>query len=408
MVIRVFAVASERGWQVMPGGLVRVSGEPDLTTARLQTGDGGSKDLWVLSEPRAQAESAAQPFAAPVKLVRGNRDLPSRVADNMFWLGRYLERVETTTRLLRAALARTEDALDQGDDFKAIETLGTFARLGLSLPEGLDEETGRDLPAALIAHHAELDSGALADQAERMIRLAANLRDRLSIDTWRALQRLKDEVAGIPAGLGEGGRGDIQGRLNSVVLTAVALSGLAMENMTRGPMWLFLDAGRRIERAGAIVETLGGALAEAKGEFDVPMDLLLDVWDSVMTYRSRYLAAPRLAPVLDLLMLDENNPRALAFQLSALSGHMDRLNTFSGDTGFLRQEQRLMTVLCGIVRTTDVMVLSRFDTDGGYDDAERLLETVNSRLWELSEVISREYFTHAQWRLPLHPVELLP
>jgi len=406
MMLRVFAVAGERGWAVMPGGLVRVSGQRELATARLQTAGGGSKDLWVLSEPRAQAERAARLTSDPVKLVRGSRDLPSRVADNMFWLGRYVERVETTTRLLRSALERSAEALDQGDEFKAVRTLETFSRLGLALPEGLTTRPGAALAPELITHHAGSGTGALADNAERMIRLAANLRDRLSIDTWRALQRLKDEIAGLhPAGAADG---ETQARLNVVVLIAEALSGLAQENMTRGPMWLFLDAGRRLERAGAIVDTLGGALAEATGEADVPMELALELWDSVMTYRSRYLAAPRLAGVLDLLMLDEANPRSLAFQLAALAGHMDRIGAFSGETGFLRAEQRLMTVACGIVRTADVVVLSRYDRDGGYDDAERLLEMVRSKLWELSEVISREYFTHAQWRLPSHPQELLP
>ena len=406
MLIRVFAVAAERGWHVMPGGLVRVSSEGDLTTARLQTGGGGSKDLWVLSEPQLQLKSPEASSWTPVKLVRGSRDLPSRVADNMYWLGRYLERCEATTRLLRAALQRTEDALDMGDPAKAVEVMETMARFGLSLPPKLLEEgEPQDLPRALVAHHSGPLAGSLNDHAERLIRLAVNLRDRLSIDTWRALQRLRDEVGRLDS---EYGRGNVQTLLNSVVLTAEAVSGLAMENMTRGPLWLFMDAGRRVERAGSIVDTLGGALAVAEGERGVPMDLLLEVWDSVMTYRSRYLASPRLAAVLDLLVCDESNPRSLSFQLAALSGHMDRLSGYPGDSGFLRPEQRLMTVLCGIARTCDVMVLARYDHDGGYDDAERLLETFRSRLWELSEVISREYFTHAQWRLPLHPVELLP
>jgi len=405
MVIRVFAVASDRGWTVMPGGLVRVSGENELTTARLQGGGGGSKDLWVLSEARQTPENAARGATVPVVLVRGSRDLPSRVADSMFWLGRYLERCETTTRLLRAALQRTEDALDQGDGTKATDTVLTIARLGLTLPPGLWERPAHDLPAAVTGFHATGSPGSLADHAGRMIRQAGNLRDRLSLDTWRALQRLKDEI---DAMTGTGGRSDTQGRLNQVVLTAEAVSGLAMENMTRGPMWLFWDTGRRVERAGAIADTLGGALAGATHEQAVPMELLLDIWDSVMTYRSRYLAAPRLAAVLDLLMCDENNPRALGFQLAALAGHMDRLVAISGETGFLRAEQRLMTVLCGIVRTTDVTVISHYDPDGGFIDAERLLETLRSRLWELSEVISREYFTHAQWRLPLHPMDPLP
>lgn len=404
-VLRVFAVASDQGWHVMHGGLARVSAERDLLTARLQTGGGGSKDLCVLANPTAYATIQTRQHAAPVKLTRGNRDLPSRVADNMYWLGRYLERCEATTRLLRTTLQLIEEAMDQGDPAGAVHAVHTIAGLGLPFPAQAPADDPEELPARLIAHHADIAANGLACHGERLGRVVANLRDRLSIDTWRALQRLRDQIGRLHP---EEGRSGVQSRLNSVVLTIEAVSGLAMENMTRGPLWLFLDAGRRAERAINIVDTLGGALNGAENEDCVPMDLLLDVWDSTMTYRSRYLAAPRLAGVLDLLLCDESNPRSLGFQLAALSEHMDRLAVAAGDSGFMRPEQRMMTVLCGIVRTADVAVLATYDRDGGYHDAERLLEAIRSRLWELSELISREYFTHAQWRLPVSPVEMLP
>ncbi len=407
MLLRVFAVATDQGdWQVMHGGLARVSSEHDLLTSRLQTsGSGGSKDVWVLSDaPPLQAPGARGPSAPPVKLTRGYRDLPSRVADNMFWLGRYLERAESTTRLLRSALSRLEEAIDQGDNARTVYTARTMARLGLALPPQALQLSGVDLVARLVAHHADPQANGLAGAAERLLRTVANLRDRLSVDTWRALQRLRTQVEK----LGREKRGDVSRRLNTLVLTAEAVSGLSMENMTRGPLWLFLEAGRRIERANTIIDTLGGALGEAENEDSVPMDLLLELWDSVMTYRSRYLASPRLAAVLDLLLCDESNPRSLGFQFLQLSHHMDALAQHAGENGFLRPEQRVMTVLCGTVRTTDAIALSHYDPDIGYRDAERLLENLRSRLWELSEVISREFFSHAQWRLPTPPMDLLP
>ena len=127
-----------------------------------------------------------------------------------------------------------------------------------------------------------------------------------------------------------------------------------------------------------------------------------------MTYRSRYLASPLLAGVLDLLLCDESNPRSLGFQVAALAGHMDRLAAMGDASGFYQPEQKLMTVLAGTLRTTDVMVLARWEHDAGYHDAERLLDFLRSRLWELSEQLSRAYFTHAQWRLPVAPMEMLP
>ncbi|MBR9971031.1 circularly permuted type 2 ATP-grasp protein [Magnetospirillum sulfuroxidans] len=403
MVLRVFAVSTESGWQVMPGGLARVSTQGDLLTARLQTGGGGSKDLWIIAEQSSTSALLPRRRSTPVKLVRGNRDLPSRVADNMFWLGRYVERCEGSTRLLRAALSRIEEALDQNDPARAIFTARIMARLGLHIPPQALEKP-ETLPRALIAHHLGGGEDGLSEQVDQLLRVVINLRDRLSVDTWRALQRLRDDVRRLHL---DGPRSDTPSRLNDLILTIEAVNGLSMENMTRGPLWLFMDSGRRVERATTIVDTLGGALTDAESEDAVPMELLLDLWDSAMTYRSRYLAAPRLAAVLDLLLCDESNPRSLGFQLAALSEHMDTLAQIAGSNGFLRAEQRLMTVLCGTARTTDALVLARYDRDGGYHDAERLLENFRSRLWELSEVLSREYFSHAQWRLPVRPPELL-
>lgn len=404
MVIRLFAMATEDGWTVMPGGLARVSPARDLLAARLQSGGGGSKDVWVLSDAATTAQTAPRAAAAPVRLTRGNRDLPSRVADNMFWLGRYVERCEIMTRKLRAAVSQVEEALDQGDEARAAYGVRVMGKLGLSLPAGIERTKPHKLGCALMAHHGDQDTGGLASTGERLGRVVAHLRDRLSVDTWRALQQLRDRIVKLDR---EDGRG-VAAKLNTIILTGEAVSGLAMENMTRGPLWLFLDTGRRVERAITVVDTTAGALSWADGEDDVPLDLLLEISDSTMTYRSRYLAAPRLAGVMDLLLADETNPRSLAFQLEALSDHMDRLAALAGGDGFLRPEQRQMTVLCGIVRTLEIPVLSSFDIDGGYHDAERLLENIRSRLWGVSETLTRQYFTHAQWRLPTASLDYLP
>ena len=408
MMMRVFAAATPDGnWQVMAGGLVRVSNDPaQLATGRLQSG-GGSKDLWVLARDGQNATIVdTRQSRAPVKLLRGNRDLPSRVADNMFWFGRYLERSDGKTRLLRSALLGLESALDQGEKRAAQRHVRILGHLGLAMPKGLMDLPPHRLPGTLIDYNLSEEDDSLGLQVEQLTRVAANLRDRLSVDTWRVIQHLHDQVQ-TEQNLSGRGHEDAVVWLNNLILSIEAANGLSMENMTRGPLWQFLDAGRRIERAIATVDMLAGALTGADVEKDVPMELMLEIADSVMTYRSRYLAAPRLAGVMDLLLCDESNPRSLGFQVVALSEHMDSLAAQNSD-GFFRPEQRLMTVMCGIVRTMDIQILSTPIDGAGFHDAERLLESIRSRLWEISEVISREYFTHAQWRLPTQPIDYLP
>ncbi len=404
-VIRVFAVATDRGWRTLPGGLARLSAKRDLLTARLQVGGEGSKDIWIAATGRREPQAAVRIRAPEVQLTRDNRDLPSRVADNMLWLGRYLERSEAFTRLLRSALGHVEDSLALDDSGQARAVLTTMSKLGLMTPKDMAEESIENLRQRLSLYHLDGTNPGLVNAINRLVKVVTNLRDRLSSDTWRVVQRLRDETELLEA---ECPSGDVIGRLNSMVLTMQALSGLVMENMTRGPQWLFLDSGRRLERAISIVDTLSGALSNAEDEDGVPLELLLEIWDSAMTYRSRYLASPRLAGVLDLLLCDESNPRSLGFQLATLARHMDSLASIGDNGGFFQPEQRLMTILLGTIRTTDIAILANYEDDAGYHDAERLLEFLLSRLWELSEQISRTYFSHAQWRLPTVRLEVLP
>lgn len=170
-----------------------------------------------------------------------------------------------------------------------------------------------------------------------------------------------------------------------------------MENMTRGLGWRFLDIGRRVERATHVIELLSAAVDSRSGETATTLDLLLSILDSGMTYRSRYFPAPRLVPVLDLLLCDESNPRSVAYQLAELREHVERLSAFR-DTARIRPEQRLMVYLESLVRTADIDALAAASDDGIRHELDKLLSVAGGRLWELTEVLTREYFTHAVGR----------
>ena len=223
--------------------------------------------------------------------------------------------------------------------------------------------------------------------------MAALARDRLSPDTWRAVNRLLQESSSVRQGKRINFEDSVNA-CNNMVLAAEALSGLAMENMTRGLGWRFVDIGRRAERGVHVLDLLSGVLVEQGGTEGSALDLLLEISDSSMTYRSRYLSTPQFAPVLDLLLADESNPRSLAFQLAALSDHMDRLAA-GRRTAFYGPEQRLTIWLTGAVRTADIETLCRPDEDGDRRNLAGLLEALRSKLWELFETVTREYFTHA-------------
>lgn len=387
LMMRVFLAAHDGGYTVMPGGLTRVAVERSGNIVSMQHG-GGSKDTWVLTQGLAAPAAPLRGAEAPVKLVRGAHDLPSRVADNLYWFGRYVERVEDTTRLLRAALSRAGSAASFGAAEELPVALDLLSRL-YRLPAGSSPEEKAIAIAAMNFDPAQMQG--LRALTERVHRVAALVRDRLSLDTWRAVSRLQEEVTLVELAP-RFNMEDVVNLLNRVVLACEALSGLAMENMTRGLSWLFVDVGRRLERGTHVLDVLSG-MAQTR---DV-LDVVLEVSDSAMTYRSRYLSTPQFAPVLDLLLADESNPRSFAFQVVTLGRHMDLVAT-RRRAAFYGPEQRLSIWLTGAVRTADIEVLSRLDEDGGRRNLATFLEVLRSKLWELAETVTREYFTHAVGR----------
>jgi uncharacterized circularly permuted ATP-grasp superfamily protein/uncharacterized alpha-E superfamily protein len=395
VVLRGFAAAlpgGDGGYLALAGGLALAAPARDAAGSALQAGEGGSKDVWVLSDAPPSPARPAQPSVGPVRLVRGGRDLPSRVADNMFWFGRYLERCEDTTRMLRILYAMAEESVADASGGGCAPILTLMAQLGL--PPARHGGTLGEAAVALGRMHFDGGvSASLRANTERLLRVAGRVRDRLSLDTWRNVQRLMGQMTGLRPGLAADA-GEVLGHLNGLILTLEASSGLVMENMTRGLGWRFLDIGRRVERAGHMIDLLSGTVTTGAAEMPLVLDTLLMVSDSAMTYRSRYASAPQFAPVLDLLLCDESNPRAVAYQFGLLGEHVDRLVAFR-DAARIRPEQRLMIFLSGTVRTADIELLSSAEDDGCRWHLGKALEVLRSRLWELSETLTSEYFTHA-------------
>jgi uncharacterized circularly permuted ATP-grasp superfamily protein/uncharacterized alpha-E superfamily protein len=396
MMLRVFLVADGDTYTAMPGGLLRVAAERGGSMVSLQAG-GGSKDTWVLADKAEKAPVAMRSSAASgqtARLMRGARDMPSRVADNLYWFGRYVERIEDTTRMLRAGLARAGNMAGFGAAEELPLALGLLSRLFNPAGESDEEKLASTLALAFDPAHGD----GLRFSAERIHRMASLARDRLSPDTWRAVNHLVRSVQAVS------GQGltveDAMASLNGLVLACEALNGLVMENMTRGLAWRFLDFGRRLERAVHMLDLLSGALSLGEAPNGPVLDLLLEISDSSMTYRSRYLSAPQFAPVWDLLMVDESNPRSLGFQLASLGNHMDMLAAHRR-SAFLGPEQRLTVWLTGAVRTAEIERLCALDEDGQVRPLSRFMEALRSKLWELSEEVTKQYFTHSAGRSSL-------
>lgn len=350
--LRVFIVATENGYRVMPGGLTRVSPDAGGRFISMQRG-GSSKDTWVLSDTPVDSVSLLHSAAQNVELRRTGNNLPSRLADNFFWLGRYSERADATARLLRSALRRFNPERTSGPQSLIAPLVRTLELQG-QLPEISKKPELRQNAEAfeaelLAAIFDPSRAGSLRQTADQLQRLATLVRDRTSNDMWRALSRLNDRLEsggdasspfrskskrdeGVAATVCDGASqppvmlsGDATGVLNETLLGLAAFQGLARENMTRAQAWRFLDMGLRLERTIYICTLLEATLRAADAENPSLLEAVLEVVDSSITFRSRYNLVATLPAVFDLVLLDDKNPRSVLFQVNQLAKHFEKL-----------------------------------------------------------------------------------
>ncbi len=225
-------------------------------------------------------------------------------------------------------------------------------------------------------------------------RIATSVRDRLSLDTWRILGQL-----GADATLGRRRvqMDEVLRHLDRLVTDLAAFSGMEMENMTRGYTWRFLDTGRRLERALQTIRLIRTALEDVRPVEPV-LGSLLEIADSSMTYRRRYFAEPQIAPVLDLLLGEATNPRAVAFQLRATLDHLEALP--KDESWLVLQEERSgFAEMAARAEATDFDALGQTTQEAGYADLFALLDGIGERLYSLSDALAATYFSHAQLRV---------
>jgi uncharacterized alpha-E superfamily protein len=255
----------------------------------------------------------------------------------------------------------------------------SLARLEQALLEAMFEAPSADsVRATLTALH----------------RVASRVRDRISIDSWRNLSRLDQDFIR-PDPHSQVPLTEALELLNRTIMTLAAFSGLGVENMTRGPAWRFLDMGRRLERARHTVSLLRSLLVRAQEYEGAVLETLLEIADSSMTYRSRYLSTLQFAPVLDLLLTDDTNPRAVAYQLIALAEHVEQLPRDRSQPS-LSPAQRLIIGVVMRLRLAEIDRLCVTSSEGHRPHLDALLTRLTTELPALSETITHHYLSHAE------------
>lgn len=395
--LRVFACATPNGYAVMPGGLTRVATGQDARVITMQRG-GGSKDTWVQTAGKVETVSLLNRPSRTSDLIREDTHLSSRVAENLYWFGRHIERCNNICRLIRASLDYmfTNSSEYRGREWPAIQWLcarfdlvqGDLAYQiqtqnqnqgqlpGLEIAGTIGDE---QIEAVLLRAIVSLDVPGLASQQQQLYHISSHLRERLSLDNWRTLnqmaQRLeRDQEMPSPA--------DALAILDGVTTSLMGMAGFAMDGMTRDKGWRFFSSGRRIERLQFLCTVLERALRMDHG---ANLDWLLELSDSIVTYRSRYMSQPEWLRVLDLLLLDDSNPRSIVFQLKGLMKYLKKLANSYGSFG----EQilaPLMAELQALSPADDLFCGNRRLID--------LISRINATSHTLSEQIGVRFFSY--------------
>jgi uncharacterized circularly permuted ATP-grasp superfamily protein/uncharacterized alpha-E superfamily protein len=402
VVLRTYVLDTGSGWTAIPGGLVRVA-EAHGSVVSMQRG-GHSKDAWVLWDEPVDTFSMLRPRGEPVEIRRISRVVPSSVADNTFWLGRYVERAENLARILRCMVPRVRVA-EEGELASLLRLHGCLGLRHSKLPKTMRKQIG--FPAlerevlSLLTDGTRSES--LPSTLAEMFSVGGRVRERLSADMMLLLGQLRESIQAAPAGQAAKGANllEFHAQLTSCLELLSAFSGMERENIVRGSGWLFMSIGRRLERAMYVTRQLREItrpLAEQDWSF---LERLLEVADSSMTYRTRYYTTLQPLAALDVLMADETNPRSLDFQLDHLAELYAKLPRHS--PADLREIQNTLTSL----RSIDLQSM-RYPAPGRASGGKGLaagvsLAQLDTYLKDLAELLpswsnhlSSRYFSHVR------------
>lgn len=401
LAIRCYAVRDEgldESYLVMNGGLGRITKKLDPLELSIRSGE-ISKDVWVLSKDPVKFFTLLTDPSTTGEVRRSGADLPSRVADNLFWLGRRLERTENHARLLYVVSNRIAGEIPTDEHPEIPFLLRCLASEGL-IEAGYAMHDLRwtlpDIAGVLPGFVFSNQPDSLKSGIQHLMRLGSSVRDRLSVQAWRVIQQIDDGFQSRPRR--NLNVADLLEVTDELLMHLAALSGIVMESMTRTQVFQFLDLGRRIERSQQMLNIINHAAINR----DTPrrtLESILELADSLMTYRSRYLANVHPTGVLDLILTDETNPRSLAYQFLKAQQHIDQLPRDQDSPGFTN-EQRLIMTLLNAVRMYDVEEMEHGDVELEVNTLPKWEDQLNT----LSSLLSHRYLVHASSPLQLSDI----
>lgn len=395
--LRTFAVATDSSYTVLPGGLTRIGTSTNGQLISMQEGS-PSKDTWVIaSEPEREVTTEASIDSLRLAQESPVDSLPSRVVENLYWMGRYAERAEASMRLLRTVfvMLNGEDRITPDATRILLETVSqityTLPGFTAATPEQLANPEEELLEIISDGNRV----GSVRSTINSMLLAADESKELLSTDTIRVINDLQDALDNLDADLSGGLASAPEEALDPLVTSLAGLAGLTQESMIRGVGWRFMDMGKRIERSLQTIATVRGLLSEACGETEQAtlLTAMLTSMEALITYRRRGRQHRGLELGADLVLLDRTNPRSLLFQMERLQEHLAELPNAEPLAGELDEENRCLLEAMTTLQLTRVPHLLQI-AGKRRPEVETLMTQLAGLLREFSRFISDKHFDH--------------
>ncbi|WP_417529183.1 circularly permuted type 2 ATP-grasp protein [Marinomonas shanghaiensis] len=396
-ILRAFTVSNPTGYTVMPGGLSR-TGESSQETIVSHISRSKSKDTWILAaEPEEQASNQIEQVLLHDEALQSN--LPSRVIENLFWMGRYAERAEISMRLLRTIFKQMNgvDPLPEESQRTLLEMASTQTSCLPGFMEG-DEDMFANPEAELVSIITDGSrAGSVKANLQAMLSCSEQVKEMLSADTRIIINELRDHIHELDRAYTNGLPSAPEESLDSLVTSLLALSGLNHESMLRGLDWTFQEIGRRTERALQTATLLRSALTKplsSTSQQQILESVLLSV-EALISFRRRYRNRARVAYGLDLLMIDGTNPRSLLYQVEQLRKYIIELPRNNSTTAGLSPEHKIILKSLNDIQLADLETLAKVDDKTqSRVKLERLMTELLEQLEQFTVLISDKYFDH--------------
>ena len=400
VMLRVFALSNgPRSWQVLPGGLARVA-LANLEIATMQRG-GSSADVWAMTRGDVDRTTLLQPALTPGTVAQRKRVVTSRAAENLYWLGRYTERTENTIALARLTL----ECLN-GEDQSAQPLLAWLGKMAVANSLVLPSVPGpaqarRVFERSLIASLGSTDQAASVGYNLRAVQSAGStVRDRLSQEHWNLIVRAQEQLTQACAAQAKEGDYSTIETLDILKIagrTMAAITGAQTDRMTRDDGWRLLSIGRHIERLGFLSASLARGLETAALQSEPGFEAVVALFDSTITFHAQFQQSRDIAALIDLLVLDRDNPRSLAWVAHTLRARLAKL------AGSEPNELGELSLRVPDPKSWDLAQLCGFGDDGldngsnvqNLPRLRALLDQCFNVSFDVSELIGATYFTHS-------------